>query len=85
MFVALLQQQQDNFQCFAKMILDSTNQRLDTLTREVQEIKTSIQFTQKEVDDIKISNTNQTDHSKALQGDIMKICNSLLVLTRNQE
>ncbi len=45
MFVALLQQQQDNFQCFAKMILDSTNQRLDTLTREVQEIKTSIQFT----------------------------------------
>ena len=38
-FVALLQQQQDNFQCSATMILDSTNQRLDTLTREVQEIK----------------------------------------------
>ncbi len=85
MFVALLQQQQDNFQCFAKMILDSTNQRLDTLTREVQEIKTSIQFTQKEVDDIKISNTDQADHGKALQVDIMKICDSLLVLTDKLE
>ncbi len=85
MFTALLQQQQDNFQCFVKMILDSTNLRLDSLTREVQEIKTSIQFTQKEVDDIKISNANQADHSKALQADIIRICDSLLVLTDKVE
>ena len=45
----------------------------------------SIQFTQKEVDDIKIINANQTDHGKALQADIMKICDSLLVLTDKLE
>ena len=56
-----------------------------TLTREIQEIKTSIQFTQKEVDDIKIINANQTDHGKALQADIMKICDSLLVFTDKLE
>ena len=67
------------------MILDSTNQRLDALTREMQEIKTSIQFTQKEVDDIKISNANQADHSKALQVEIMKICDSLVILTDKLE
>lgn len=65
--------------------LDSTNSRLDSFTREVQEIKASIQFTQKEVDDIKISNANQADHSKALQADIMKICDSLQVLTDKLE
>lgn len=80
MFTALLQRQQDNFQCFVKIIIDSPNSILDSLMKEVQEIKTSIQFTQKEVDDIKISNANQADHSKALQADITKICDSLLVL-----
>ena len=62
MYSALLQQQQENFKSFVKIILDSTNSRLDTITREVQEIKTSIQFTQKEVDDIKTHNIKQMEH-----------------------
>lgn len=81
MFLALLQQQQDNFKGFIKIIIDFTNTRLDAITREVQEIKACIQFTQKEVDDIKTNNASQSVRGDSMQTDIMKICDSLLVVT----
>lgn len=59
--MALLQQQSDNFRGFVKDIMDSTNTRLDALSRELQDIKTSLQYTQKDVDDIKSDNTKQAE------------------------
>lgn len=61
--------------------MNSTNTRLDAISREVQEIKTSIHFTQKEVDDIKTDKTKQTEHCNAMQSDILKICDSLIAVT----
>lgn len=81
MFNALLQQQQENFKGFVQIIMDSTNSRLDAFIREVQEIKTSIQFTQKEVDDIKAQNKTQSECSDSMQTDIMKICDCLSAVT----
>lgn len=52
LFTALLHQQ-DSFKGFVKVLMDSTNARLDMLTREMQEIKTSLEYTQKDVDEIK--------------------------------
>ena len=76
MFLVLWQQQQENFKGFAKIILDSTNTQLDDISKEVQEIKASIHFTQKEVDFIKMGNIKQTDHCKDMQSDFFKICES---------
>lgn len=79
-FPALLQQQQEMFKDFVKIIMDSINSRLDAITKEVQELKTSIQYTQKEVDEMKITIAKQTDNCNSFQTDIFKICDSLQVI-----
>lgn len=77
MYSALVQQQ-ENFKSYVKTVLDSTS-RLDTIIWEVQEIKTSIQFTQKEVNDMKKHNIKPTEHYTSMQAPcILKICDSLL-------
>lgn len=81
MYTALLNQQQDNFKSFVKVIMDSTNLRLDSLTREMQDIKTSLQFTQKEVDDIKVFNGKQDEYNRELRSDVYKTCDSLMIIT----
>lgn len=72
MFVALLEQQHDNFKGFVKIIMDSTNNRLDAITKDLQDIKTSLQFTQKDVDDIKSDIAKQSKRCNAMQSDIFK-------------
>jgi len=39
MFMALLQQQQENFKGFVQIIMDSTNSRLETISKDIQEVK----------------------------------------------
>ncbi len=85
MFMALLQQQSDNFRGFVKDIMDSTNTRLDALSRELQDIKVSLQYTQKDVDDIKKNNANQAERCNATQSDLYKMCDSLLAVTDKME
>jgi hypothetical protein len=40
----LLQQQEKSFKCFVQILVDSTNERMDELTREVQDPRNSLQF-----------------------------------------
>ena len=70
MFMGLIQQQSDNFRGFVKDIMDTTNTRLDALSRELHDIKTSLQYTQKEVDEVKNSNAQQTERCSATQTDL---------------
>lgn len=74
LFTALMQQQQDHYKGFVTMILDSTNSRLDSFSREIQELKASLNFTQKEIDDIKKHQINGIDHCKTMQTEIHKVC-----------
>ena len=48
----LLQQQENSFKCFVQ-ILVSTNKIMDDLTREVQDLKNSLQFSQGQLDEFK--------------------------------
>ena len=51
------------------MILDSTNERIDSLNRNVQEIKNSIHYTQREVDEIKANVSKVSgDHNTVENG-----------------
>lgn len=84
-FTALLQQQQDMFKSFVKVIMDSTNSRFDAITKEVQDLKSSIQYTQKDVDELKITAAKQSEQCNAIQTDIMKLCESLQVIIGKQE
>ncbi|KAI8492426.1 hypothetical protein Bbelb_298790 [Branchiostoma belcheri] len=51
----LLKRQEALFQSFTQMLMDSANKRIDSLVREVQEFKSSLQYTQSEVDTLKSS------------------------------
>lgn len=85
MFSALLQQQQDTFKGFVNIIMETTNSRLDVLTRELHDIKTSLQFTQKDVDDIKTEKAKQMERCNSLQSDVFKLCESMLTITGKME
>lgn len=41
----LIHQQQVNFKTFVQLIMDGTNKRLDSILRDVQDVKSSLQFT----------------------------------------
>lgn len=50
----MLKQQQDNFKSFIQIIMDGNAKRLDGVIRDVQELKTSLQFTQGIMDEMKV-------------------------------
>ncbi len=56
------------------------NQRVDELMKEVQDLKISLQFTQKEVDDLKDNCREWSTEFKSNTNDIHKLAESLLVL-----
>lgn len=94
MFTALLKQQQGVFKGFVKVITDLTNSSLDVITKEKKCIvcliscilckKSSIQYTQKDVEELKITSAKQSEQCNAIQTD-MKLCESLRVIIDKQE
>ncbi len=62
------------------MIMTTTNQRVDELMKEVQDLKTSLQFTQKAVDALKANYSKLSSGCNSNANDICKLAESLLVL-----
>ncbi|KAL7380426.1 hypothetical protein ABVT39_017807 [Epinephelus coioides] len=77
-FTELLQQQQNTCEDFIKLILDNSNKRLDDLTRENQELKICLQYTQNEVDTLKTDNIKLSAELKTLQTERLKASEGLL-------
>lgn len=73
----MLEQQQECFKGFVKIIMDLTNTRVEATIRDIQEIKTSLQNTQKDVDDIKADNAKQTERCNSVQFDVFKMCDRI--------
>ncbi|KAK7884087.1 hypothetical protein WMY93_027210 [Mugilogobius chulae] len=65
--------------------MESTNTRLEALSKDLQEVKTSLQFTQKDVDDLKAESAKTTERTNALQADVYKVCDSMLTITDKME
>jgi len=69
----MLTQQQDNFKCFIQVIMDGTNKRLDGVLRDVQELKTSLEFTQLTMEEMKSGYKETEAKIKSFENDIMKL------------
>lgn len=54
--------------------------RLVGHTRDIQELNTSLQFTQKEVDEVISEQFKDSECSNSLQSDIFKVCEVFKVL-----
>lgn len=76
----LLQQQENGFKCFVQKLIDSTNKRMDDLTREVQDMN-SLQFSQCQLDELKQENGKMTAIRKSLREDISSVCESMITMT----
>jgi hypothetical protein len=63
---------------FVQILRDSTNRRMNDLTREVQDLKNSLQFTQGELDVLKETCSKPTTNWKSSGDDIGTVCQSLL-------
>lgn len=66
----MLLQQQDNFKCFIQLIMDGTNKRLDSVIRDVQELKTSLEFTQTKFEEEKMGCTEIEAKIRAFETNI---------------
>lgn len=62
------------------MIMTSMNQKVDELMKEVQDLKISLKFIQKEVDELKANCRECSTECKSNTNDIHKLAESLLVL-----
>ncbi|CAL9681983.1 unnamed protein product [Knipowitschia caucasica] len=85
MFKELLQQQQENFKGFIKIIVETTNTRLDVITKDIQELKTSLHFTQGEVDCLKQEKLKLTEHTKSIQNDFYRVCETMPTINDKME
>ena len=56
LFMQLLQQQESNFKTVVELLVNNVNTRIDKLTRETQELRSSLQFSQKDIDDLTKNN-----------------------------
>ncbi|KAJ8016243.1 hypothetical protein DPEC_G00005180 [Dallia pectoralis] len=52
LFMQLLQQQESNFKSVVELIVNNVNTRIDKLIMETQELRSSLQFSQKDIDDL---------------------------------
>ena len=73
----LLQQQKNSFKCFVQILVDSTNKRMDDLTREFPAQKTSLQFSQDQLIELKQENGKMTAICKSLREDIRYVYESM--------
>lgn len=79
-YVEILDRQTDTFNKFVRVILDSTNERLDSMNRNVQEIKDSIHYTQREVDDIKAKVSKLSVDHNTLENGMRTLCDGFVTL-----
>lgn len=76
----LRQQQENNFKVCVRTLMDNTCTRMDAILKEVQELRISLQFTQKEVDDLKAASTSLSSNCKSNEMDIHKLAESMIAI-----
>lgn len=85
LYKELLQQQESNVKVCVHTFMDTTNTRMDAILKELQELKISLHFTQKKVDDLKAASTNLSSNSKANEADTHKLAESMIAINNEAD
>jgi len=81
----LLEQQEKSFKSCVQIIVDSSNRRIDDLSKQVYDFKVSLEMTQKEFDDFKISCGSLSKNCSETRTDLDTICKSLISVSDKTE
>ena len=65
--------------------MKSTNKRIADLTREVQDLKNRLQFSQGQLDELKQENGKMTAICKSLREDISSVCESMITMMEKSD
>lgn len=76
-YMELLKQQENAYKGFVQMLMDSFNKRLDGFTKDLCDLRASLQFTQKDFEDEKLHAEKLSQNSKDLSNDV-NVLNSKL-------
>ena len=80
-FMQLLQQQESNFKTVVDILVNNVNKRIDQLTKETQELKCSLQFSQRDIEDLTKNNERIELESKSARTDIKTMCETMIKIT----
>ncbi|CAL9687321.1 unnamed protein product [Knipowitschia caucasica] len=81
----LIKQQQDNFKSFVQMMMDNTNIRLDSIVKDLHDVKVSLQFTDGVVNDLRAEEKRTISKLAAFDTEINSTCSELKVLSERLE
>ena len=81
----MLEQQEKSFKSCVQIIVDSSNRRIDDLSKQVYDFKVSLEMTQKEFDDFKISCGSLSKNCSETRTDLDTICKSLISVSDKTE
>lgn len=84
-YKTLLEQQERSFKSCLQVFVDSSNKRIDDLTKYMYHFKQSLEMTQKDVDDFKVSFSALTKNCNEFRTDLDTICKSLLAYSDKTE
>ena len=76
----MLEQQESNFKACVRTSMDTTNSRMDDMMKELQELKVSLHFTQKEMDDLKTTNVSLSLNHTTNETDIHKLAERMTAI-----
>lgn len=84
-YKTLLEQQERSFKSCLQVFVDSSNKRIDDLTMQMFDFKQSLEMTQKDVDDFKVSSCALTKNCNEFRAELDKISKSLLAYSNKNE
>ncbi|KAK7895598.1 hypothetical protein WMY93_020923 [Mugilogobius chulae] len=84
-YKTLLEQQERSFKTCLQVFVDSSNKRIDDMSKLMYDFKQSLEMTQKDFDDYKASSSTLSKSCNEIRSDLDTICKSLLAFSDKAE
>lgn len=74
LFMQLLQQQESNFKTVVELLVNNVNTQIGKLTRQTQELRSSLQFFQKDIDDLYVQKDIDFSKNEKIESERTTAC-----------